>query len=77
MTELPIDRFSNKVVDFSAAEKARLSALLCLLAEKLTKDGDENLTEEQFETVIESTDHFLHRLLGRRNSEHLPKEVKV
>jgi len=73
MTTYKATSFTGKIVDFSAAEKARLASLLALLAEKLISEGHEGLEEAQVEALLEATDHFQHRLLGRKNSEDLPK----
>jgi len=60
--------FSSKVIDFTAVEKAKLATLLNLLAESLYGGAHENLTEAEVEALLEDTDHFQHRLLGRDGS---------
>ncbi len=65
--------FSNKVIDFSREEKAKLATLLGILADLLIKEWHPDLSEKETEAMLDTTDHLQFRLLGQRNSENLPK----
>ena len=71
LTQYP-SLFSGKAIEFSAEEKARLATLLSILAEHLYSEGHGDLSEKEVEALLSATDHFQHRLLGRRNAEDLP-----
>ena len=65
--------YSNKAIQFSSEEKAKIATLLRFLCDKLINEGHEDMEEGEINDIIGVSDHIQFRLLGKSSSDQLPK----